>query len=175
MAKLIKWSESEIEYLKSNYNNVEISEILKNINRKENAVRLKAKELGLTNSKPLRWTDDEIAMLNKDLTDEEISEKTGRSVTAIRKKRTIVNSQVNGEKLAKLFDMSAIDKGIPIVSPLSASTQHLAMLSALKVNESYEYPDNEMNLVRNQILLIQNKKFTTKKWTETTRRVWRIK
>lgn len=175
MAKLVKWSESEIEYLKNNYNIVEFSEILKNINRKENAIRLKAKELGLTNTKPLRWTADEIAMLNEDLTDDEISQRIGRSVTAIRKKRIIINSQVNGEKLVKLFDLSAIEKNIPMVSPLSTSTQHLAMLSALKVNESYEYPNDEMYLVRNQIQLIRDKKFITKKWTNTTRRVWRTK
>lgn len=180
MAKLVRWTENEDNFLLKNYKSTAFDKILEHLkDRSENSIRWRVKFLGITQKKNGPWSDEELEILNKDLTSSEISKMIDRSVSAINKKRIIEKSKkvdkINKEQLKSMFDLSAIEKGIPNINKFSNSSQYFALLASMNVGESFEFPSDEYTLVRNQIKLFEEKDFETKKWSETSRRVWRTK
>lgn len=172
-----KWSPTEDDYIVKNYNEKSFSEIKSKLpERSDNAIRRRAKDLGLTKSKGKEWTSTEIELVLSDLPESVIFKKTGRTVSAIRKKRAIEKAKLNENiDYSKFFDLSSIEDNVPNINLNSKSSQYYAVLNSLQIGQSFEYPSNENGLVRNQIQLLPNKKFQTKFWSENTRRVWRIK
>ncbi|MCT4665661.1 MAG: hypothetical protein N4A45_10545 [Flavobacteriales bacterium] len=178
MAKNKEWSEVEINYLRENYGETPFSELKKEFDRSDNSIRLKAKELGLTKRKNQAWTKEELEFLKSDMPISEIARRTGRTYSAVNKKRNLIKKRTkleNSKNLDKYFDFSHIDDDIPILDRSSKSSQHLALLSNLAIGQSYQYPTDEHPTVRNQINSFPSGKFITKKWSDNTRRVWRVK
>lgn len=58
-----RWSESEIKILKENYNNIDLEELQRILNRDKNSIESKAKRLKVTNKKAENWTKTEIDFL----------------------------------------------------------------------------------------------------------------
>lgn len=172
-----KWTSQEDDFLIKNYNEnsfIKIKEFLHQ--RSDDAIRRRAKDLGLTQSKAKEWSSEEIEILKSDLPESLIVEKIGRTLSAIRKKKAIERAKLNTTvDYSKFFDLSVIEDDVPKINKNSKSSHYYALLNSLKDGQSFEYPSNEKELVRNQIQLLPHKKFQTKKWNEDTRRVWRIK
>lgn len=179
MTKRKRWSEEEEVYLIENYGKIDTKEIASKLQRTVASINWRAKSLNLSESRGKSWTTKEIELLLSDSPEKEIAEKLNRTVTAVRKKRAIVRAKkgfnFKKSKLKDLFDLSAIDEGVPNINRFSASSQHFALLHALAVGQSYEFPESEYAMLRNQVQLIPDKEFSTRKWTEKTRRVWRTK
>lgn len=171
-----RWSKIEDEYLIKNYNSKSFNEINDYLNdRTPDAIRYRAKALNLTVKKQDSWTSEEIDLILSDLSDLMVSKKIDRTVSAIRKKRLLEKHKLIGNvDYEKYFDLSSIEDGVPVININSKSSQYFALLNVLKIGQSFEYPNDEKELVRNQIQIIPFKKFKTKKWTENTRRVWLI-
>lgn len=173
-----KWLEEDDDFLIENYKKLDFEKLKSGLidTRTDDAIRWRAKHFGLTDKKNYSWTDEEIDLIFSDLPIGIISKKINRTPTAINKKRAIEKAKQNKTSdYSKFFDLSAIENDVPNINLNSKSAQYFALLDSLTPGQSFEYPSAEKELVRNQIYLLANKKFQTKKWTETTRRVWRIK
>ncbi len=173
-----KWLQEDDDFLIENYKKLDFDDLKSRLidTRTDDAIRWRAKHFGLTDKKNDSWSDEEIELVLSDLPIGIISKKINRTPTAINKKRAIEKAKQNKTSdYSKLFDLSAIENGVPNININSKSSQYFALLSSLEPGQSFEYPAKEKELVRNQIYLIPEKKFQTKKWTEKTRRVWRIK
>lgn len=172
-----KWTELEDNYLIENYNSklfIDIAQYFKG-RRSVDAIRRRAKDLRLTRSKSKEWSIEEIEMLLSDLPEKLISHKTGRTLSAIRKKRALERAKKNSDiDFSKIFDLSAIENGVPNIKVNSKSSQYFALLSSMDIGQSFEFPEIESSLVRNQIYLLPDRKFQTRKWSDTSRRVWLI-
>ncbi|MDY3513401.1 hypothetical protein PG593_04965 [Riemerella anatipestifer] len=175
-----RWGEKEDIFLQENYHSLPIEDIMKElIGRSETAIRWRAKFLGLTNSRGRDWTDEEIKMIIDRVPVSEIVRKTRRTYTAVMKKKRILEKQQIIKKdltpISDFFDDGVIDKNIPLLDVYSKSSQYLYLLKKMKVGDSFEYPEDEKTLLRNQIVLFVDRKYKTKKWNDKTRRVWRVK
>ncbi|MGL5957260.1 MAG: hypothetical protein ACRCZZ_01450 [Phocaeicola sp.] len=168
-----RWTKEEDEYLLHHYKNVPFDDVRAYLsNRPNDAIRWRAKfVLGVASSKNKPWTVDELNILLSDLTISEVANLTGRTYSAVNKRRNLERAKGS---LSELFDTSTIEKGVPNISRSSKSAQHFALLLELQVGDSYEFPANEYPLVRNQIQIITERKFESKKWSDGTRRIWRI-
>ncbi|SDE80897.1 hypothetical protein [Riemerella columbipharyngis] len=173
-----KWTKEEESFLVDNYRELSIEEIMKVIPRSKDAIRWRAKALGITRSRGESWTDKEIKMIEENYSISEICRMTGRTYTSVVKKRRIIENRDKSKKINKLsgfFDKTPIEKGIPNMNIYSKSSQYFYLLSQMEIGDSFEYPQEEHSLLRNQMILFEGKKFQTKRWIEGSRRVWRIK
>lgn len=164
-----KWTKEDDDFIIEHFKEISIKEISKKLQRTENSIHLRASFLGLTQKRSAGWTEEEVKLLHTDRPIVEIARMIGRSVSAVNKKRAIERSKI---KYYEYIDTSAIERNVPLIDRFSRSSQYLAMLQKMNVDESFEYPKNEHSILRNQILMIHDKKFITKKWTEDTRRCW---
>lgn len=83
-----RWTEEEIEYLVNNYEEKNIYDISKTLNRSKDSVHKKAKRLKLTKSVK-RWSENEITFLAENwgtYTKKEIAKALKRSDISIKKK-----------------------------------------------------------------------------------------
>lgn len=90
-----KWTHQEIQYLLDNWGKVSLARIMESLDRSEDSVMRKARRLGLNvnktedSLKKKRWSEEEdnyIINNYRVLTVDEISERLGRTVYAIRKR-----------------------------------------------------------------------------------------
>lgn len=174
-----RWSLEEDNILLENYNKIPFKEVMTLLpNRTENGIQWRAVFLGITNKRNKSWSKQEMDLIKSDLPLSEVATRTGRTYLAVNKKRALERDKMRNlhkvSKLTDVFDLSVIQKKIPIINPLSKSSNHFALLMSLKVGDSYEFPCNEVQILRNQIQRIPNRKFETKSWSKTTKRVWRI-
>ena len=65
------WTDKEIEYLKNNYMNLSIRELMYNLNRSENSIREKAYKLNMP-KKSFYWTDKEFEFLKNNYSNADI-------------------------------------------------------------------------------------------------------
>lgn len=180
--KYNKWSDREVEILTSLYNSTSFKDLQDILDRPENSIRQKAKQLGIMNERNPGYTESDDELINK-----WILQKVPHSIIAIRLGRTI--SAVR-KHIFKLKHSQALDRGLKKVpreltdqiesdvsiydGGNSRSHEFRQLLSALEEDQSFEYPTSEHGLLRNQIILFEQRVFKTKKETDDTRRVWRI-
>lgn len=167
-----RWLEKEVTYLKENYNVVAIKEIAIHLKRSENTIRIKAKSLGITQSKNAPYTGDENSYILNNIGKKsliEIAHDIGRTISAVRKK-AILLKQIEITKSNKTYEF---DSSISFYEDGLAS-QYRDMLAKMQVGESFEYPAKERQTLANQIQLFHTRIYRTKMVDETTRRVWRL-
>lgn len=83
----VEWTLKEIEYLKSNYNFINLKEISKKLNKSEYQVNLMLNKLNLLEKR--NWTQEELEFLknNKDLSLTTLANKLRRSVASVKSKK----------------------------------------------------------------------------------------
>lgn len=96
-SRKIEWSESEKEYLKKNYLNLNINELEKQLNKSKYQINLKMSELQLLLKR--EWTKEEIEYLknNLDRTSTFLAGELKRSVASIKSKKRVIMREVRKE------------------------------------------------------------------------------
>ena len=90
MIKIRNYTEDEIMYVKSNFQNMTIKQIANDLQKTENSVYHVVRKLGLVKQKHNNWTDEEINFLKCNyinMTSEEISHHVNHSIDAINTMR----------------------------------------------------------------------------------------
>ena len=169
-----RWTSEEKEFVISGYSTMSVSEISEHLKRSEDSIRQFAtlNKLSAKNNSP-DWTREELLFIKanyKKLKAEDIAKKLGRSRQAVTHKVSILGLNKN---VALPNDLSLIQKNVPI--PLVGKKgQYFGLLTAMDVDDSFEYPDSERQTVTDAAASVQNKLFKSFKIDEFTRRIWRI-
>lgn len=164
------WSNEDTAFLRENYGILPIDELANRLARSEEAVRWRASDLGLTKKK-LNWSKDELILLAENLsshTYEELAAKLGRTVRSVAHK-------VSELKIARNFKapkLEALESDITYYK--GKAGEYKALLSAMEVGQSFAYPTDEKQTIRNQILYFPDRVYRTRQIDATTRRVWRL-
>jgi len=165
-----RWTEEDINYLKSNYGSLLIEEIAKHTNRSIDSVRYKASNIGLTEKKNL-WSKADILFLSENVNTmplDVLAKKLNRTVKSVATQRFKLKLS---KKLPKM-ENSPIEKNIPYINSIAG--EHYNYMANMDVGDSYAYPFTERQTVINVTSYFPDKIFRTKKIDDTTRRIWRI-
>jgi len=165
------WSDEDKSYLKDNYNVLEIAEICSTLQRNMNAVRWMASELGLTKEVKYwqKWEQQYLAENITSKTIQEIALYLDRSVGSVNNK---LNQLRIGRRMLPAPKNDVIEKDVPFFK--GKSGEYRALLAALRVGESFVYPNEDRQTVQNQVIYYRDKHFRTKIEDDKTRRIWRL-
>jgi len=167
------WKDHALEYLKENYQALDINELSASLNRTKYAIRSKAKELKLT--APMSFfsnREDNILIENYGkITIREMSEKTGKSYASVCKRLFLLRQRGMIAPVSQLPDYN-IESGIPI--PKGTVSRSLRqVLKKMNPGDSFLMEDIHYQTLVNQFPSFPEKKFATKKENHH-RRIWRI-
>lgn len=168
-----QWSDEDKAVVTKHYGKMDIRDIGKAIDRTYDAIRQFASANGLTadfEAKP--WTREELLFLKKNINKIPINDMCSmleRTKSSVAAKLTILRA-ANG--LLPMADKNGVQKDIPFYAGKQA--QYRALMGALELNESFEYPAIERQTVANCMPYFQDKIFSTKRIDDNTRRCWRI-
>lgn len=166
------WSDEDIQYLNDNYGKVAIEELALRLERSVDSIRWQATQLQLADKKSY-WTKEEVLFLAQyctSLTYQDMADKLGRTVRSVAHK-------IHNLKIAKLIEqvpcnLEAIEDGVPYYK--GKSGEYRVLLSKLEISQSFAYPEEDRQTLRNQINHFSDKVFRTRSEDDKTRRVWRL-
>lgn len=90
MNNIKNYTQTEIDYIKTNFSNLTTQEIAKHLNKSAESIKYVARKLGLSKQPHKPWTDEEIRYLKDnyfEMTSKEIGKYLGRSVHSINAAR----------------------------------------------------------------------------------------
>lgn len=99
-----RWSKKEVEFIKNNYKEMETKELAEHIDQTPRAIRNKLNRLGiylrdLKRGMKYNWSEEDIEFLKsnyKDMIDQEIADKLGKSKAIVCNKRLELGLKKNG-------------------------------------------------------------------------------
>lgn len=172
MGRNKQWSDEDKAFVSKHYSYMDIEEISAKIDRTIDSIRQYASANGLTREfTAIAWTREDLDYIKKNYAKKtigDISDHLGRTKSSVAAKITILRA-ANG--LLPGIDKSQIDKNIVFYSGKQA--QYRALMAALDINDSFEYPAIERQTVNNCYPYFQDRVFSTKKVDDATRRCWR--
>ncbi len=151
-----------------------MAELCSTLKRSEDAVRWQASYYGLTNEKPILYTQDEVKYISDNMGKMpiyKIALHLGRSAKGVKNQITKIKQIENVKNFEKTADFE-FDKNIPF--GVGKHYEFKTMLNSMNVGDSFEYLQSERATMSNVITLFEDKIFKTKLIDEKTRRVWRI-
>jgi hypothetical protein len=171
------WTDQEDEYLKHNYGLIPLNQITMHLDRSVYAVRWRASFLGLTEkSNQKSWSKDEMVFLAENASSHtytELAALLGRSVSSVAHK-------ISELKITQLYshdtehDDSDIESDVPYRK--GKSNEYLRKLSKMKIGDSFLFPAEEYQTIRNMLKYLPERYYRTK--TEETdsqvKRIWRL-
>lgn len=168
-----RWTEEEKKFVTDNYNTLSVKEICEVIGRTEDSIRQFASDQDLTGKNRLQpWTREDLLYVRKNYRKISVTELAiylGRSKGSIAHKVTEMNAATS---TLPEVDTSPIQKGVPYYT--GKQTQYRALMNALDVNDSFEFPASERQTIQNCMPHFQDRLFKTKKVDDNTRRIWRV-
>lgn len=168
-----RWPDADKVFVRNNYNLLDIEVIAKKIDRTIDAVRQFASANELTRDFiGAPWSREDLQFLKKNyrkMKPDAIASHLDRTKGSVSGKITILRA---ADGMLPIADISQIDKGKVFYSGKQA--QYRALMLALEIGDSFEYPTTERQTVNNCYPYFQDRVFSTKMIDDNTRRCWRI-
>lgn len=173
MAKNKKWSNEDKAFVTKHYGKMNLNAICEKIDRTEDAVRQFASANNLTaDFISIPWTREELLFLKKNylkLPINDICSMLERTKGSVIAKITILRAH---DGMLPAANTQQINKGIVFYSGKQA--QYRALMLALEIGDSFEYPTAERQMVNNCYPYFNDRIFSTKKIDDKSRRCWRV-
>lgn len=168
-----KWTDEDRQFVIDNYISMGIRELSQATGRTEDSIRQFASQQRLTGrNKANAWTREDLLFVRKNyrkMSVSEIAEKLDRTKRSVAHKLTLINAATS---MLPTVDTSAIERNVPYYK--GKQSEYRALLLAMNVNDSVEYPANERQTIANCMPYFQDRLFKTKKIDDNTRRIWRV-
>jgi hypothetical protein len=170
-----RWSKQDTEYLQEHYNKLDIDKLVVRLERSQEAIRWHASSLGLTEKRTptTYWSKEEEIYVAENwdkFTHKDMADRLGRTVRSVTHK-------VHNLRIAKLLNgksarLDAIENDVPFFE--GKTSEYRKLLASLEVNQSFVFPAEDYQTIKNQTKYFPDKVFRTKQEDKLTRRVWRL-
>ncbi len=168
-----RWTDEDRQFVIDNYNSMGVRELAQITGRTEDSLRQFASQQRLTSrNKADAWTREDLLFVQKKYRKMSVSEiaiQLGRTKNSVAHKITLMNVAVS---MLPTVDTSAIENGVPYYE--GKQSEYRALMLAMNVNDSFEYPTDERQSIANCMPYFQDRLFKTKKIDDNTRRIWRV-
>ena len=168
-----RWTAEDRQFVIDNYTILGVKQLAEATGRTEDSLRQFASQQKLTSrNKTEIWTREDLLFVRKNyrkMSVAEIAKQLDRTKSSVAHKITQMNV---AESMLPTVDTSSIQKGVPYYQ--GKQSEYRALMIAMNVNDSFEYPTNERQTIVNCMPYFQDRLFKTKKIDDNTRRIWRI-
>lgn len=168
-----RWTAEDRQFVIDNYISMGVRELSQVTGRTEESLRQFASQEKLTSrNRANYWTREDLLFVRKKyrkMSVSEIAKQLDRTKSSVAHKITLMNI---AESMLPTADTSAIQKNVPYYQ--GKQSEYRALMLAMNVNDSFEYPANERQTIANCMPYFRDRLFKTKKIDDHTRRVWRV-